>query len=113
MSFAQAKARMRRIVHNTMRVEATYQDACMLEAVGLRVRFHTKRLSPFGDIGEGYAEVIENADRVVFDTEELTMLGIVPSKGGIVVLKDDGFVLRLATKDEKTGPIEEIWTVVR
>lgn len=113
MSFAQAKARMRRVVHDTMGVAATYQDACMLAPLDLRVRFHTKRLSPLGDIGEGYAEVIENTDRIVFDAEQLAALGLVPSKGGIVVLKDDGLVVRLATKDEKTGPIEEIWTVVR
>lgn len=113
MSFAQAKARMRRIVHDTMRIAATYQDACMLQPVGLRVRFHTKRIMPFGDMGDGYAEVIENNDRVVFDLEELATLGVTPMKGAIVVLTDDNIVCRLTTKDEKTGPIEEIWAVAR
>ena len=113
MSFAQAKARMRRVVHDTMRVAATYQDVNMLEAVGLRVRFHTRRVSPLGDLGGGYAEVIENTDRVVFDTEELATLGLCPQKGAIVVLTDTNIVMRLTTRDETTGPIEEIWAVAR
>ena len=113
MSFAQAKARMRRVVHDTMRVAATYKDAQMLVPVDLRVRFHTKRLTPFGDIGDGYAEVIENTDRVVFDTEELAALSLTPAKGAIVTLTDDGIVLRLTTKDPTTGPVEEIWAVAR
>jgi hypothetical protein len=113
MSFAQAKARMRRVVHDTMAVDATYLDATMVAAVGLRVRFHTRRVSAIGGMGDGYAEVIENAERIVFDVEELTAAGVTPIKGGIVTLTDDGFCLRLVTLDEATGPVEQIWTAVR
>ena len=113
MSFAQAKARMRRVVHDTMAVDATYQDATMVAAVGLRVRFHTRRVSAIGGMGDGYTEVIENAERIVFDAEELAAAGVTPIKGGIVTLTDDGFALRLVTLDEATGPIEQIWTAVR
>lgn len=113
MSFAQAKARMRRIVHDTMAVDATYQDATMIAAVGLRVRFHTRRVSAIGGMGDGYAEVVENAERIVFDADELAALGVTLVKGGLVTLTDDGYVLRLVTLDEATGPVEQIWTAVR
>lgn len=113
MSFAEAKARMRRVVHDTMRVDATYQDATMLAPVGLRVRFHTRRVSAFGGMGDGYAEVVENADRIVFDKDELASLGICPVKGAIVSLTTDAICVRLATRDEDTGPVEEIWAVTR
>ncbi len=85
----------------------------MPEAVSLSVRFHTRRLAPFGDIGDGFAQVIENSDRLVFDTEELTTKGIVPTRGATVVFPEFGITATLDTRDPTTGPIEEIWTFSR
>ncbi len=113
MSFAQLKQELRRAVHDGFAVSATYQDASMLTPASLRARWHTKGGRPFGDLGDGYAEIIENVDRVVFDTEELVTKGITPCKGAVVSFPDYGICVKLSTRDDKTGPIVEAWTVTR
>lgn len=114
MSFAQLKQELRRAVHDGFAVDATYQDSSMLAPVSLRVRWHTKGARPFGDIGgEGYAEVIENEDRVVFDVDDLAAKGICPSRGALVSFAVYGICVKLNMRDDKTGPVSEAWTVTR
>lgn len=113
MSFAQLKQELRRAVHDGFAVAATYQDSSMLNPVSLRARWHTRGARPFGDLGDGYAEVIENVDRVVFDTEELATKKITPCKGAAVSFLDYGICVKLNTRDDKTGPVVEAWTVTR
>lgn len=111
--FAQLKRQLRRVVHDKMAVDATYQTPSMFAAVSLSVRFHTRRAAPFGDIGDGFAQVIENTDRIVFDTEELAVKGIKPCRGAQVRLIEYGICVTLETRDPTTGPIEEIWMFSR
>jgi hypothetical protein len=114
MTFAQIKRDLRRLVHDTFAVSATYQDASMLHPVDLRVRLHTRRASPFGDMeGAGFAEVIENVDRVVFDKDELSAKGLTPCPKGVVSFPDYGMCVRLDVREPSDGPIREAWRVVR
>jgi hypothetical protein len=114
MSFAQLKREVRRAVHDAFAVDATYQDASMLYPVQLRVRYHSRVANPFGDLeGAGYAEIIENAERVVFDLEELAAKAITPCKGAKITLVEYGFCATLNTRDTKTGPVNEAWTITR
>lgn len=113
-SFAQVKRDARRAVHDTFAVSAEYRDDSMVDPVPLRVRFHTQRVSPFGDLnGQGFADVIENADRVVFDLEALAALPVVPCRGGVLVFPDYGLTLVLDQREAVSGPINETWTVTR
>jgi hypothetical protein len=107
---------MRQVVHSTFAVDAVYaapgEDAA--PPVSLSVRFHTKRLNPFGDIGgEGYAVVIENADRAIFDIDELTAKAVTPEIGGAINFTEYGLVFTLGVRDPNAGPAEQIWTLVR
>lgn len=114
MSFAQLKRDLRRAVHDGFAVDATYQDSTMLEPVSLRARWHTKGARPFGDLGgEGFAEIIENEDRVVFDVDDLTVKGICPVRGAVVSFADYGICVKLNMRGDKTGPVSEEWTVTR
>ncbi len=113
MSFAEIKAAARRAVHDAFAIAATYQDAVVTTPVDLLVRYHTRMVRPFGDDGSGYAEVIENIDRVVFDTEALAALGITPIRTGVVTFPDYGITVKLDVRDPTSGPIAQAWTVVR
>ena len=112
--FAQLKQQMREVVHATFAVDALYATANMLDPVSLSVRLHTKRLNPFGDLGgDGYAVVIENADRAVFSKSALNAASIVPESGASLSFTEYGTCFTLGTRDPDTGPEEEVWTLVR
>lgn len=112
--FAQLKQEMRAVVHATFAVDALYATADMLDTVSLSVRFHTKKVNPFGDLdGGGYALVIENADRAIFDVAELEAKGITPVAGAAISFTEYCLDFTLGVRDMKTGPGEQIWTIVR
>ncbi len=113
-TFAQLKQEMRAVVHATFAVDALYSTDDMLAPAPLSVRFHTKKINPFGDLGgDGYAVVIENADRAIFDVAELATNAITPEAGATIDFTEYGLTFTLGVRDPTTGPGEEIWTIVR
>ena len=114
--FAAAKARTRRIVHDTLAIAAEYDDADLVVPVPLRVRWHYKQ-TVVGDLEtQGFPQSIDTINKVIFDRAELTVKGVTISRGGRLKITADGFgnaVLAIDTQDAMAGPTEEIWYVGR
>lgn len=114
--FTSALTAMRKVVHATMRVPATYEDSVQTVPVDVGVRWHS-RLVLQGDLVEtGYADSIEGVDRVIFDRDELDEQSIVLHRGGIVRLTDprwNGTSLILDSLEPADGPVELIWKIAR
>lgn len=109
-SFADAKKLVRRTVHKTFAVPALYQADSVSTPVACKARWHSK-IEKTGDLdNEGWAQVIEGIDRVIFDVDEATTLGV--SRGGKIIFPDLGNIaFELDTQEDPDGPIEEIWLV--
>lgn len=109
-NFAKAKANLRRVVHETLAVDALYQDASMSDPLPIRVRWHTK-IDRFGDLaGAGYAEVIEGVHRIILSKESARLMGV--KRTGIITIPDyAGARLQLEEREPEDGPYEEIWQV--
>ena len=76
------KRRMRRDVHDTMRVPALYLATRQAVPVPCMVRLHTK-FSAVGDLpggGSQYAERMETTPRVILDRNDVEM----PDRNGII-----------------------------
>ncbi len=111
--WADIKEAARRTVHETFRRAATYADPCSIDdPVDCHVRWHSAG-ARIGDLGGsmGYAELVAQADTIVFDRDELALLGVTPQRNGIVAVA--GMQFRLDTKSEKDGPVTETWTAAR
>lgn len=112
--FAALKAETRQVVHDTLAVSASYLDSTMAEPVDLTVRFHTK-INRFGDmLDQGWAEVIEGVNRLIFNVPELTEQGVTLRRGGKVTFTAPGYesiVLVLHAQEPDTGPVELIYQV--
>lgn len=110
------KAQARGIVHETFRVAATYQDANLIDPVPLHVRWHN-RIARFGDLdSQGYAQVLEGIERLIFSRDELATLGVSLHYQGVVSLSDaryQGAQFWLDSREPTVGPVEEIWEVTR
>ena len=110
------KRQMRRDVQDTFGLAASYSDATLLEPVEVTVRWHS-RYETFCNLSEqGYAEIVDNVDRIVFDIDELVTLGLTPRVGGQVTITEDGWsnaVLSLRIADPRVGPVENVWQVGR
>jgi hypothetical protein len=95
-------------------VSAVYTDDSEPAGVELKVRFHTK-INRFGDmLDQGWSEMVEGVNRLIFDKDELYEKGVIPANGGVVTLSYSGgdvisLVLHVAEPD--SGPIEAIWQV--
>jgi hypothetical protein len=110
------KGTARRAVHDVFAVAAIHtpsepngvQKAC-------RVRWHIRGQRLLGDLqGQGYGEVISDADRLVFNTEQLATAGITLKRGDrltIPALNNSTFVLSVL--DPTDGPITQTWEVER
>lgn len=119
--FAAAKRSARALVHSTLAVQAFYLDDSMSVEVECRVRAHLKVSKPIGDLydGSGYANILDGADRVVFQTPTVDVLGVAftPVKNGVirfptlVDVLDQTFTLDV--REPTSGPGEEIWRISR
>lgn len=126
-NFAKAKTLVRKVVHDTLSVQAFYKDKTISVPVEITARWHT-RFHVFGgaDDNAGYAEIIENLDRLIFATTDARAAEI--KRGGLVWFPQyetgntvtesgepaDGvptFVLQ--NKFPSTHPYEEVWEVTR
>jgi hypothetical protein len=76
MSWADIKASMKRDVHTTFKLSAVYRAAGSETDVAIAARLHTSQ-AIIGDLDrEGFAQVVQDINRVVFDMAELDTLGI-------------------------------------
>lgn len=105
--FAAAKTLLRRTVHDTLAVEAFYEDDSMSVPAPIRARWHNK-IDRFGDPESmGLAEFIQGVDRIVLfpgDTPNLTF-----RKGGRVRFPVYGKTFSLEALEPATGPLQRVW----
>lgn len=114
--WADIKRVTRKAVHTAFRREALYAAPGSEEdpvAVGVRWHAAGARLGGYGS--EGYAEIVTETDRIVFDREELATLGITPERGAVVTITDEDpqISFSLDTRPDRDGPIAEVWLVTR
>lgn len=107
--FSEEKLIARRAVHEQFAVPAVYYEVTPGPGRGLRARLHTK-IARGGDIGGGYAEVVEGITRAVFNREELALQRITLRRNGLVLFPGNVRVT-LDIRDPYEGPLNESWTV--
>jgi hypothetical protein len=113
VDFAALIARSRRVVHRTFAFACEYADDVVVVPTPLRVRWHYRQ-APIGDIeNTGYAMVIDEIEKAIFDKDELLALGITIKAGGRLTVKAPGFeaVLAIDSQDDQPGPVNEVWRV--
>lgn len=110
--FAAAKAQARRVVHDTLAVQAFFKDTPTSAEQEITARYHSKLVQQGTIDGEG-AQILEGADQVVFNRELLAELGITPVRGSVVRFPAYDLTLSLDLRKPYEGPIEEIWEVTR
>ena len=123
--FANAKKIARRAVHSVFGVRAFYYTDDSANAIETRARWHNKHIVNVGDLaGDGYSQIIEGIDRIVFLREDYEDGSFVlDSKGQPLTLERGGLVefpdslpnaqFVLDHKEPDDGPIEETWNVTR
>lgn len=103
MTFRDIKKQSRRDLHDTMRVAATcYVGGAIGSPVSVFVRVHNKHVSA-GDLAGtslGYAEVREDAPKIVFDVLER-----VPARGDVVSVSETE-AYRVDTPDPADGEFQ-------
>jgi len=115
-SFAKAKSLVRRTVHKTFGVPAIYKDSSLSEPVEISARWHNK-IERMGDLdNQGYAEIVQGIDRVLFDAIEARTVGVkrlgevsFPELAATPTSAIPTFILN--TRETETGPDREIWLV--
>lgn len=108
-NFAQAKKTMRQAVQDTLGVIAYYKADSESDHIEIRARWHTKLVKQGIVNGEG-AQILENADQVVFDVAELLEKEIKLDRGAIIIFPDyQDLAVILDSKVPHDGPVEEIW----
>jgi hypothetical protein len=116
--FADLKQFSRQQLHDTLAVAALYSHPTLADPVDVGVRWHD-RIIQFGDLqhggmsNEGYAEVIEGIDQLVFDRGELVTKALVLVRGGIVEIPQYELKFALDTRKPIDGPVNEAWQVTR
>lgn len=112
--FAKAKAHARRVVHDTLSIDAVYWDRSLAAPVPLKVRWHYKQ-APVGDMENGgYPMYLDLVQKVIFDKAELALKGVTVVRGGRVRITAPGFegYLAIDSEDgENIGPVVEAWRV--
>lgn len=110
--FASVKAQARRVLHDTLAVQAFYQDNSMIGPEEIRARWHNKQVLPMGDLNnEGYADVLEGVDRIVLFPGDTP--GITFRKNGTVTFPDYGLAFTLDTLEPRSGALQAVWKVTR
>lgn len=111
--FAELIGRTRRVVHGVFAVAANYVDDTMAAPVALRVRWHYKQ-QPIGDLENGgYAVIVDNIEKAIFNRDELSAKTVTIRPGGRLTITAPGFeaVLAIDSKDDVNGPVDESWRV--
>lgn len=74
-----------------------------------------------GQMEDGYAEMIDNIERLVFDRDEISAAGIVLQRNDKITITEPLYQLPdgsyptfyLDVEDETTGPVTQAWMVTR
>ena len=114
MGWQDIRAAARDVVHSTFGVAATYYAPGSAVPIPVTVRFHTGT-AVGGDLdNRGYAEQIEDVNRVIFDTQDeaLVEAGIMPAYKGKVVFVG-GVTVYLEASERQDGARYHVWNVVR
>lgn len=111
--FASAKANLRRVVQDTLGVDASYRDNALSPAQPLRARHHLQKMDRYGDIVEtGYAEVLEQIERIVLIPGDTPTVDI--KTNGLITLSTlPGVEFILRMKEPTINAGEQVWQVVR
>lgn len=113
---ASALALHRRVTHDVMAIAWDYTDSEIISPVELRVRWSNKSAAVGNLAFQGYTEMAEGIDTVIFDRDELAEKGINLQRGGALTGQVggpfEGAVLRLDSQLPDTGPINRTWRVV-
>lgn len=110
--YRETKAAMRQSVHDALAVAATYLDSTMAEAAEITVRWH-ERGQIVGDLSnQGFAQIVDNYNVLIFDRAALETAGVVLRRGGIVTLEEEGLAFQLDTARPIDGPVEVMWNVL-
>ena len=115
MGIAEIKANARRALHGALSVPATWTSALTGETKAVTVRWHNKQALRGELSSDGYAQMLETQDRLVFNMEELATLQITLSRGDKILMPPiyENAELQIEEMEEITGPIEQIWQSVR
>lgn len=107
MNWQEIRASARDVVHSTFGVGATYFPPGSEDGTPVTVRHHTRTVVG-GDLDrEGYAEQIEDVNRIVLDTEEVT-----PAYKGRIEF-ENGDVLYLEVAERQDAGRYQVWNVIR
>ncbi len=110
--YRETKMQMRQSVHDALAVAATYLDVTMTEAADITVRWH-ERGQIVGDLGgQGFAQITDNYNVLIFDRVALAEAGVVLRRGGVVTLTEEGLAFQLDTARQIDGPVEVLWNVL-
>lgn len=107
------KSQARRVLHDTLSIPVIYKHEPMVKHEDLNVRIHSK-ISRFGDLlDHGWAEYIENVNRIIFNREQLGEKQLILKSGGVVTsdFKDIIIKWKLIASEPLEGPVEVIWQV--
>lgn len=110
--WADAKAQLRRTVHDTFGVAANYRAPNSTVDVPLRVRLHTK----IGIVETSQdTSFIEGVTRIVFDREALRSATptIALARSGKITLIKYGMSFTLDNEEPITGPVDLAWNVTQ
>lgn len=107
MNWQEIRANARDAVHATFGVAATYFAPNSSDGVPVTVRHHTRTVVG-GDLDrEGYGEQVEDVNRIVLDTSEVT-----PAYKGRVEF-ENGDVLYLEVAERQDAGRYQVWNVLR
>lgn len=117
MTWRDQKAELRTAVHTAFALPCVFQARAGGDPVtALTVRFYDKNRTGGALNAGGWAQIQEGVTRIVFNRDELTLLGVVPVQYDTVTFADyfatgDDLVVKLQVKEPHDGPVEERWTV--
>jgi hypothetical protein len=109
--FAETLAKARQVVHDHLSFAAVYQENDAADPVELSVRRHSK-IALSGDLdGQGYTEILEGVNRLVFNKPELAEKSVTLVEGGVIKVTSSGERFVLCVKEKVRGVVEESWQV--
>lgn len=119
MPLSDIKATARAALHGAMSEPAsvtlggvTYPTADQIAAgLSLTVRWHN-RMHIVGERESSDMGIVEGVNRLVFNTDQLTALGLVLARNATVDVPGYGKTFRLDVHEEPDGPLNDYWSVI-
>lgn len=114
--WSDTKRTMRRAVHDAFAVEAIYTPpGPNPQPFACRVRWHNRGERLVGDNqGSGYAEAINPVERIVFNMDQLALIGVSKvERAGKLLVPAYNETLVLDVQVPSDGPVTQTWEVTR